>query len=455
MTTSVSAVTRRELVAIVGDDHVLTDRDLTAGYEVDWTGRFRGSTPLVVRPGSTAEVAAVVQMCARRSVALVLQGGNTGLVGGSVPLAGEVVLSTRRLSGVVDVDADAGRLTAGSGTTIAAVQTAARDAGWAYGVDWAARGSATLGGSVATNAGGLRVVRYGSTRAQVLGVEAVLGSGAVLDDLGRLDKDATGFDLSGLLCGSEGTLGVITAARLRLVPHQPDRAVTVVGLRSLEAAVAAVGQLRRVLPGLEAAEAYRAAESELVARHLDVAPILRPAPPITLVVECAGSGGQADLLASAVDSLDDVIDAVIADDGPRRASLWRHREALTEAIATLGPHHKLDVSLPVGALGQFAEEVVMRVKVAAPQSATWIFGHLGDGNLHVNVTGVAPDDDAVDDAVLSLVLDHRGSISAEHGVGAAKRAWVARQRGPTAMGAMRAIKGALDPHGVLNPNVLL
>lgn len=447
---------RAALADIVGPAHVLTDPDVTAGHVVDWTGRFRGSTPAVVRPGSTEEVAAVVALCAAEGLALVPQGGNTGLVGGSVPLDGELVCSTARMTEIVDVDIDAGRLTAGAGATIAAVRGAAADAGWAYGVDWAARDSATVGGSVATNAGGLHVVRHGPTRAQVLGLEAVLGTGAVLRDLGRLEKDATGFDLSGLLCGSEGTLGVVTAARLRLVPAQPDRAVAALALGSLADAVVAVGALRRALPGLEAAEAYGAAEADLVAGHLGEAPVLMPVPPVTLLVECAGTGDQVGPLGTVVeDLLAGVTGSVVADDGPRRAALWRPRESLTEAIAAVGAHHKLDVSLPAARLAAFAQEVPHRVRAVAPEARCWVFGHLGDGNLHVNVTGVAHDDTAVDDAVLGLVLDHAGSISAEHGVGTAKRRWLVRQRGEATVAAMRAIKGALDPAGVLNPGVLL
>lgn len=445
----------RDLREVVGPAHVLTDPDVTEGAAVDWTGRFRGATPAVVRPAAPGEVAAVVRLCAAAGVALVPQGGNTGLVGGSVPLAGEVVLSTERLAGVTEVDADAGRLSAGAGTPIAQVHEAARAAGWAYGVDWAARDTATVGGSIATDAGGLHVVRHGSTRAQVLGVQAVLGDGAVLDDLGRLEKDATGYDLSGLLCGSEGTLGIVTAARLRLVPSLPDRALAAVGFGSWAQAVTAVGQLRRSLPGLEAAEAYGAAEATLVADHLGAAPALDPPPPVTALVESAGHGDQVEALAEAVDDLNDVTDTAVADDAVRRGALWRHREALTEAISTLGPPHKLDVSLPADALADFAEEVGPRVAAIAPGAQIWLFGHLGDGNLHVNVTGVDPADGAVDDAVLGLVLDRSGSISAEHGVGTAKRSWVARQRGEVAMAAMRAIKAALDPAGIMNPGVLL
>lgn len=445
---------RRDLEEVVGRDHLITDPEVTAGSTVDWTGRFRGATPALLRPGSVEEVAAIVRLCGSAGVALVPQGGNTGLVGGSVPLEGEVVVSTSRLVGVSEVDRSAGRLTAGAGTTIAAIHRAAAEAGWAYGVDWGARETATVGGSVATDAGGLHVVRHGSTRAQLLGVEAALGTGAVLDDLSRLEKDTTGYDLSALLCGSEGTLGVITRARLRLVPDLPSRALAALGLASWANAVAAAGRLRRQLPGLEAVEAYGAAEAALVAGHLGAAPALDPPPPVTLLVECAGHGDQVAVLHAAVADLDGVEGAAVAEDSARRAALWRHREGLTEAISTVGTPHKLDVSLPSEALADFVGAVPGRVARVAPGAATWLFGHLGDGNVHVNVTGARPDAGDIDDAVLGLVIDLGGSVSAEHGVGTAKRGWAARQRGASAMAAMAAIKAALDPAGVLNPHVL-
>jgi FAD/FMN-containing dehydrogenase len=208
---------------IVGREHVLTDPEIVASFVVDWTGRFRGRTDAVVRPGSVSEVAAIVAVCRDRRIALTLQGGNTGLVGGAVPLSGEIVLSLTRLSSLGELDAVAGQVTVGCGVTVGALQRAAAAAGWAYGVDLASRDSATVGGTIATNAGGLRVLRYGDTRAQLLGVEAVLGDGSVISHLGGLWKDNTGYDLAGLLCGSEGTLGVVTAARLALFP--PARSV--------------------------------------------------------------------------------------------------------------------------------------------------------------------------------------------------------------------------------------
>lgn len=445
------------LADAVGVGHVVTDPDVTAGHSVDWTGRFRGSTPAVVRPGSRADVVGLVAAARAHRIPLVTQGGNTGLVGGSVPLGGEVVVHTGRLRAIREVDAEQGTLVAEAGVTIAEVRAAAAEAGWEYGVDWAARDTATVGGSIATNAGGIHVVRHGPTRAQIRGVEAVWGDGRVLDDLDRLEKDATGYDLSGLLCGSEGTLGIVTAARLRLVPARPHRVTAALGLVDLATAVRVAGRLRRALPDLVALEAYGAAEAVLVADHLDVPPVIDPVPPITLLVEVAATVDPTDGLASAVADLGPLVTddgTVVAVDGPRQRDLWRHREGLTEAISTLGPPHKLDVSLPAGAIAPFVDEVRAALAAHRPELRCWVFGHLGDGNVHVNVTGAGPDDTTIDDTVLGLVLDHGGSVSAEHGVGVAKGRWATRQRGADEVATLAAVRAAVDPDGILNPAVL-
>ena len=448
-----------ELRAAVGDEHVVDDPEVVASYVSDWTGAFVGSSPAVVRPGSTAEVAEVVRVCRRARVALVPQGGNTGLVGGSVPLAGEVVLSTRRLVGVTDVDPDAGQLTASAGTTLAEVQRAATAAGWRYAVDLAARESATIGGTVATDAGGLRVLRHGSTRRQLLGLEAVLGTGDVVSRLGGLVKDNTGYDLAGLLCGSEGTLGVVTRVRLALVPA-PDQVVTaLVGVATLRDAAALVGRLRRAVPTVEAAEVVLADGASLVAEHTGTAPVLDPIPPVQVVIEAVGPPDPAPALAAALAAAGaSVLDVAVAEDPVRAARLWHVREAHTESIARVGPVHKYDVTLPARSIARFAEEVPGVVAAVDPAARVWLFGHLGDGNLHVNVTGAAdppPGEDPVGDAVLGRVVADGGSISAEHGIGTAKRRWLPRDRTPGDVAAMRAIKAALDPDGICNPNALL
>jgi FAD/FMN-containing dehydrogenase len=451
------APVRSALAAIVGSVHVVTDADARASYEADWTGRFVGATPAVVRPGSTAEVAACLKVCAREGIAVVPQGGNTGLVGGSVPLAGEVVLSTRRLDTLGAVDTVAGQVTAGAGVTLGVLQRAAADAGLRYAVDLGARDSATVGGTVATNAGGLHVLRYGATRAQVLGIEAVLGDGSTISHLGGLLKDNTGYDLAGLLCGSEGTLGVVTAARLRLVPRPVHVVTALVGLPDVATAVGLVADWRAGLPELEAAELFLAAGVELVCTTFGVRePFPGRRPAVFVLIEAAGPDDPSERLAAALAGagVDDDLVAV-ATDAPRRAELWRYREEHTTAVNTLGPPHKLDVTLPAGELAGFVESVPGFVAERAPGARTWLFGHAGDGNIHVNITGLAPGDDRVDGAVFALVAGLGGSISAEHGIGTAKRTWLALNRSAAERAAFAAIKRALDPAGILNPGVLL
>jgi len=452
-----------ELRSALGEPHVLTDPELLAGACVDWTGRFRGPAAALVRPGSTAEVAAVVRACAAAGWPVVVQGGNTGLVGGGVPppaLPGRpapIVLSTRRLAELGPVDEVAGQLTAGAGATLEAVQQAARAAGLRFPVDLAARGSATVGGMVATNAGGLHVIRYGAMRQQVLGVEAVLGDGSVISRLSGLLKDNTGYDLSQLLVGSEGTLGVVTAVRLRLVPQARSSAVALIGMPSTEEAVALIGRLRRAGAALAAVELCFAEGIDLVC---EVGNLPRPfrghEPPVVLLVELEGEQEPSELLEPlmADPAVRDECTAV-ALEAAQAAQLWAYRERHTEAVASLGVAHKLDVTLPLAQLAAFEAQVRQVVAQVDPTARLVLFGHVGDGNMHVNVVGPAPEDDRVDDAVLRLVAGLGGSISAEHGIGRAKVPWLGLARSPAERAAMRALKSALDPAGVLNPGVLL
>lgn len=445
----------RSLVDVVGDDHVLTDADTTAGYAIDWTGRFQGSTPAVVRPADTAQVAAIVDLCRAAVVAVVPQGGNTGMVGGSVPLHGEIVLSVRRLRRLDPVDTTARQITVGAGVTVGELQAAADAVGLRYAVDFGARASATVGGSIATNAGGINVLRYGGTREQLVGIEAVLGTGDVVSHLGGLVKDNTGYHLPSLLCGSEGTLGIVTAARLRLVARYAHAATALVAFDTVDAAVAAVATWSSALDSLEAAEIVLDAGVRLVCDALGAVSPFQRTWPVYVLVEAAGHDDPTDDLAAAVASVADVQDVAVATDRPRRLALWRLREEHTAAIGTVGVPHKFDVTVPMGKLARFLDDVPARVDAAVPGARTWLFGHVGDGNIHVNVTGLAPHDERIDEVVLGYVAELGGSISAEHGIGAAKAAWLHLSRSPAEIRAMWAIKQALDPQGILNPAVLL
>jgi FAD/FMN-containing dehydrogenase len=453
------AALRRGLVGVVGSAHVLDDPEVTASYEVDWTGRFRGRAAAVVRPGSTEEVAGVLALLNDDGRPVVLQGGNTGLVGGGVPHRGEVVLSLTRLRRAGPVDVLTSQVTVGAGTTLAAVHGLAAGAGLAFGIDLAARDSATVGGMVATNAGGLRVLRYGDMRANVVGIEVVLAGGSVLAHLSGLTKDNTGYHLPGLFTGSEGTLGAVTRARLRLVPRLDARATGLVAFAGVEPALEALAELRRRLSGcLEAAELFFAGGVELVCDHLGIPPPFATPHPVYLLVEVAAVADPTEELAAAVlEGVGDrARDDAVESDPAGRARLWRYREAHTEAVSAAGVPVKLDVSLPGPALAEFVPRVQEAVAAVAPEARCVLFGHAGDGNLHVNVLGAPQDGNGgVEDSVLQLVADLGGSISAEHGIGVAKRPWLHLNRSPAEIAAFRAVKLALDPKGILNPDVLL
>lgn len=444
---------------IVGVEQVLADPDVRRGYERDWTGRFGAPALAVVRPGDTREVAATVASCAAHRVAVVPQGGNTGLVGGGVPQGGEVLISLARLSDVALVDVAAAQITVGAGATLAAVQSAARAVGFDVGVDLGARDSATIGGMVATNAGGMQVFRYGTMRQHVIGVEVVLADGSVVERLSGVIKDNTGYHLSGLFVGSEGTLGVLTRVRLALVRYLPERAVALVGCRSIADGVVVARALDETLDCLSAMEFTDAVAQAVVEDHLAISPPLGDRQPVLLLVECADRVPVADrLVAALADAVGDRPTAFGADTDARRA-LWRHREQLTEALNATTVPVKLDVALPLSVLDRFAREVGQVITRVHPGARTALFGHLLDGNVHVNVNDVAariadPVAASIERAVLELVASFGGSISAEHGIGRAKAPYLTLGRSPLEIATMRAIKDALDPHGILNPGVI-
>jgi FAD/FMN-containing dehydrogenase len=534
----------RALGEVVGERHVLADPELRAGYEVDWTRRFRGEAALVVRPGDASEVVEVLRRCADAGAAVVPQGGNSGLVGGAVPLApaavgvnaragggergthagsapaglGEVVLSLARLD-AIEVDAGAARVDAGAGATLAALHDAAAPHGLAFGVDFAARELATVGGMIATNAGGPRVLRHGRMAAQVVGVEAALADGTVVRRMGAVERDATGYDLTRLLCGSEGTLAVVTRARLRLVARPARRVAVLVAFASIEDAVAAVAAWRLALPDLEAADVLFDNGLERVCAHRRLARPFEQAHPVYVLVEAAGgdaagptgaaaargsrgddpagspaadpadapgadpagspgadpagspaadpAGSRGDdpagspaadplpALAAAIDGTPGVRGTVVADDTAGRARLWTYREDVPEALGAAGVVHKLDVAVPPQRIPELAARAPELVERIEPRAEVFLIGHLAEGNLHVNVLGLDPGDERADAAILELVAELGGSIAAEHGIGQAKVRWLGLSRTPEDIAAMSAIKRALDPGWRLNPGKLL
>jgi FAD/FMN-containing dehydrogenase len=444
----------RALADVVGARHALEDPELRASYERDWTGRFGGPARVVVRPADTAEVAEIVRLCAAAGAAIVPQGGNTGLVGAGVPRNGEVLLSLARLDGIGEVDAALGQVTVGAGATLAALQAACSHAGQDAGLDDAARDSCTIGGVVACDAGGARALRHGTARAHVVGLEAVLADGSTVSRLSGLSKDNAGYDLPQLLVGSEGTLGIITAVRWRTTSALGARVAALVPVASTQAAAALLRALRAEAPSLDSCDFFLDEGMQLVLEQQRRASPLSQRAPVYVLAECAARTDPTDELAAAL-ARAGIEDALIADDTRSREGLWRLREGHTEAIGHLGVPHKLDVGIPLAELGRFLEQVPRVVADAVDGARTILFGHLSDGNVHVNVVGPDPEDERADDAVLGLALACGGTISAEHGVGVAKARWLERARGADEVGAMRAIKRALDPAGLLNPGAVL
>jgi len=412
---------------VVGADHVLTDSDIVAGYVRDWTGRWTGDAFAVVRPGTAEEVQAVVGICAESRVPLVPQGGNTGLVGGSIPHRGEVVLSLRRLNRLGPVDATTKEVTVGAGVTIGALRSHAGEAGLEYGVDLASRDTATVGGTIATNAGGVNVVANGDTRRQVLGLEAVLADGSLVSTLGGMVKESTGPDPLPLMVGSEGTLGIITAARVRLLPPAgTERMVVMLGVDNLEAGLSFLG------PGIRALEFF---DTRCLAAVIELRGLSRPFDaefPFYVLIET-----------TVMPEIPDSVSAVVE---PR---LWAYREAITETISQLGVPVKLDVAVPLDRIDDFAQGVAG----LGLEGQVFLFGHLAEGNFHVNVVG-NPHPEGVVDRVLEVVVGMGGVIASEHGIGVAKAAWWRRSADPATLSMGRRVKEALDPKHILNPEVI-
>jgi FAD/FMN-containing dehydrogenase len=443
----------RALNQVVGARHVLSDPELKSSYERDYTGRYGAPARLVVRPADTVETAAAMAACARHGAAVIPQGGNTGLVGASVPRSDEVVISLQRLNEIGDVDAAVGQVTVGAGATLAALQACARAAGADAGLDFAARDSCTIGGVVACDAGGARALRHGTARARVAGLEAVLADGSVISRLAGLRKDNAGYNLPALLVGSEGTLGIITRVRWRFVPLLPARVAALVPLGSAREAAQLLTALRAHAPSLESCDFFLDEGLALVLEHQRRQSPLRTRAPLYVLAECAACSDPTEELAQALEQAG-VEDALIADDSASREGLWSLREGHADAINAAGVPHKLDVGVPLHELDRFLDAVPDVVSAAGGERVI-LFGHLGDGNVHVNVLGPDPDDPRVDDAVLELVLGCGGTISAEHGVGVTKARWLERALGAADVAAMRSVKRALDPDSLLNPGAVL
>ncbi|MDP1874912.1 FAD-binding oxidoreductase [Phenylobacterium sp.] len=467
MTISVPADVISRLKAVLGEGGWSQDPERLAPKLLEWRDRWSGQTPFLALPGSTQDVAAVVGICFEAGVPITPQGGNTGLVGGQIPM-GEILLSTERLRAVRDVDALDDVMVVEAGVTLAGAHEAALAKNRRFPLDLASQGTATIGGVISTNAGGTAVLRYGTTRDLVLGLEAVLPNGEVWNGLKRLRKDNTGYDLKQLLIGAEGTLGVVTAASLKLFPILPSRAVAMVGLASPRAALELLARAKETAGGgVEAFELISRVGVDFALKNIagQRDPLDEVHPWYVLVELASGEPGSAEaalerLLGQALES-GLIADAVVAQTKTQAHALWSLRENQSPAQKPEGATWKHDVSVPVSRVADFLDQAGDAMNAFAPGCRICAFGHVGDGNIHYDVLRPDGGDDAAHSAardegsrrVHDIVASLEGSISAEHGLGAMKTQEALRYKAPVEVNALRAIRTALDPKRIMNPRV--
>jgi glycolate oxidase subunit GlcD len=462
---SIAPETIARLKGAVGPNGFSDDPAEIAPHLEEWRSKYRGSSSLLLRPSTTEQVSAILAICNETRVPIVPQGGNTGLVGGQIPFHGEVLLSLSRMNRVRHVDAEGMSMVAEAGAILADVQRAADDAGCLFPLSLAAEGSCTIGGNISTNAGGVNVLRYGNMRELVLGLEVVLADGRVLDLMRALRKDNTGYDLKQLFIGAEGTLGVVTAAVLKLFPKPQERVTVFAAVENPKAALALLSRLQDATGVLISAfEIMPRIGLEFVLAHIPQTsnPLSAPSPWYVLVE--ATSAAHFDLQTIVERSLEGMVDdAVIASNEAQRENLWRLRESMSEAQKKEGGSIKHDVSVPVASVPEFLEVATRAVLERIPDARLVPFGHVGDGNIHFNISVPKGGDSqaflARWDEIARIVHDivHRfgGSISAEHGIGVMKRNEIARYKSAAEIETMRAIKRALDPNNILNPGKVL
>ncbi|MDO8901968.1 MAG: FAD-binding oxidoreductase [Phenylobacterium sp.] len=467
MTISVPADVVSRLKAVLGEGGWSQDPDRLAPKLLEWRDRWSGQTPFLALPGSTQDVAAVVGICFEAGVPITPQGGNTGLVGGQIPM-GEILLSTERLRAVRDVDALDDVMVVEAGVTLAGAHEAALAKNRRFPLDLASQGTATIGGVISTNAGGTAVLRYGTTRDLVLGLEAVLPNGEIWNGLKRLRKDNTGYDLKQLLIGAEGTLGVVTAASLKLFPILPSRATAMVGLASPRAALELLARAKETAGGgVEAFELISRVGVDFALKNIagQRDPLSETHPWYVLVELASGEPGSAEaalerLLAQALET-GLIADGVVAQTRTQAQALWSLRENQSPAQKPEGATWKHDVSVPVSRVADFLEAAGAAMTGFAPGCRICAFGHVGDGNIHYDVLRPDGGDDAAHSAardegsrrVHDIVASLGGSISAEHGLGAMKTEEALRYKAPVEVAALRAIRAALDPKRIMNPRV--
>jgi FAD/FMN-containing dehydrogenase len=440
---------------------VVTDADIVAAHAKDWSGSAPSMPAAVVRPASTAEVSRTLAACHEAEIAVVPQGGLSGLVGGAVPHAGAIALSMKRLREGLAIDAANATMVCPAGLTLAEAQDAADAAGFLLPLDLGARGSATIGGNISTNAGGMRVIRYGMMREIVLGLEAVLADGTVLSSMNRMIKNNAGYDLKHLFIGAEGTLGVVTQAVLRLRPKPASENTGFVALKDFDSTVRFLSAMRLKLGATLSTFEVMWGDyyGYVTSRSSRLGPPLAPGRAFYVLIEATGSNPEADAaafemaLSSAVEE-GLIEDAAIANSDQQRRTMFAIRDDVGDVLRTLAPVFGYDVSMPILTMGSFADDVKQAMDRRFPGNTTFVLGHMGDGNLHLVVSLGSKSADvhaAADSIIYEAVRARGGSVSAEHGIGLEKKAYLGYSRSPAEIAAMRAIKAALDPKNLLNP----
>jgi FAD/FMN-containing dehydrogenase len=453
------------LAARLGPKGFATDNATLAGYLKEWRGRFEGHTPFLAMPANTAEVSDVVRMCAAAGAAITPQGGNTGLVGGQIP-EGEVLVSLKRMNRLRSVDADNDSLVAEAGLTLAEVQKAAADSNRLFPLSLASEGSATIGGLISTNAGGVHVLRFGMMRELVLGLEVVLADGRVLEGLKALRKDNTGYDLKQLFIGAEGTLGIVTAASLKLFPRPRAHEVAFLGVADAHAALALLHRVRAETGAVSAFEVMNRLSVDLVVKNVPNTRDPMPGAPFMVLIEfdSAHADGLRDSVETALNNAleaGEAQNALIAENATQQRDFWRVREEISAGHRPEGAQVNHDVSVPVSQTPAFLSEANAAMEQMCPGARIVAFGHMGDGNFHYTAmqpASMAPDrfpGADLSQKVYEIATRLGGSISAEHGIGVARKHDLARFKDAESLALMRTIKAALDPHGVMNPRALL
>ena len=458
-----------QLKDIVGPSGWVTAADDLEPHLTDWRGDFTGKTPIMVAPATTEEVSRVVKACAAAGVAVVPQGGNTGLCDGAVPdeSGQQVLLSLKRMNRIRAVDPDNFSMEVEAGCVLANIQEAATAVQRVFPLSLGAEGSCQIGGNLATNAGGVNVIRYGTARALVLGLEVVLADGSVLNSMRSLRKDTAGYDLKQLFVGSEGTLGIITAASLQLFPDPGEMSTALVAIRDSGDAVSLLARLRQSLADrIEAFELVSGRVFELVEKHVPESKLpFDTAYDWYVLIEAATQGNPAELEDALAMVYEESLwlDAVIAKNTTEAQRLWRLRHSIAEAERQEGKALKHDISVPIGKMQEFLVRGDALLAKLLPEGKLLAFGHVGDGNLHYNIslpTGLGAEQwrevgEPVTAALYELVDELGGSFSAEHGVGLLKKPYLAKYRGGAEISLMRALKKTLDPNNILNPGKVI